>query len=31
MEENIEKVAAGGVDVLSPYSYNRRAIVKIAE
>lgn len=30
-EENIEKVAAGGVDVLSPYSYNRRAIVKIAE
>ena len=30
-EENIEKVAAGGVDSLSPFSYNRRATVKIAE
>lgn len=28
---NIEVVAAGGVDSLSPYSYNRRATVKIAE
>lgn len=28
---NIEVVAAGGVDSLSPYSYNRRAVVKIAE
>lgn len=30
-EGNIEKVAAGGVDSLSPFSYNRRATVKIAE
>ncbi|MCQ2266154.1 MAG: OmpA family protein [Bacteroidaceae bacterium] len=29
--DNIEVVAAGGVDSLSPYSYNRRATVKIAE
>lgn len=29
--DNIEVVAAGGVDNLSPYSYNRRATVKIAE
>lgn len=29
--DNIEVVAAGGVDTLSPYSYNRRATVKIAE
>ena len=28
---NIEVVAAGGVDSLSPYSYNRRTTVKIAE
>lgn len=29
--DNIEVSAAGGVDTLSPYSYNRRATVKIAE
>ena len=30
-EENIEQVAAGGVDLLNPFPYNRRATVKIAE
>lgn len=30
-KENIESVAAGGVDILNPYSYNRRATVKVAE
>lgn len=29
--DNIEVVAAGGVDTLAPFSYNRRATVKIAE
>lgn len=29
--DNIEVVAAGGVDTLAPFSYNRRVTVKVAE